>query len=220
MRFYTKQHRYYCGIDLHARSMYVCILDPQGEILLHRNMPCARELFLKAVAPYREDMAVAVECIFTWYWLADLCGKQNIPFVRMIDQEYQERLPEGMIRCYLVHERVVGFGHQAINVLFPAPVGAPSTEAPCRAPSSMPEFETLKRKLEQEWVPAVQRLLEIETESLPILWDCDFLLGPQGDKGEDTYVLCEINVSSVAPYPESAVPYVIDAAVARVQTAR
>jgi hypothetical protein len=220
MRFYTKQHRYYCGIDLHARSMYVCILDPQGEILLHRNMPCARELFLKAVAPYREDMAVAVECIFTWYWLADLCGKQNIPFVRMIDQEYQERLPEGMIRCYLVHERVVGFGHQAINVLFPAPVGAPSTEAPCRAPSSMPEFETLKRKLEQEWVPAVQRLLEIETESLPILWDCDFLLGPQGDKGEDTYVLCEINVSSVAPYPESGVPYVIDASVARVQTAR
>ena len=81
MRFYTKQHRYYCGIDLHARSMYVCILDQQGEILLHRNMPCAPELFLKALAPYREDMAVAVECIFTWYWLADLCAKHNIPFV-------------------------------------------------------------------------------------------------------------------------------------------
>ena len=81
MRFYTKQHRYYCGIDLHARSMYVCILDPQGKILLHRNMPCAPELFLKAVAPYQEDMAVAVECIFTWYWLADLCAKHNIPFV-------------------------------------------------------------------------------------------------------------------------------------------
>ena len=61
MRFYTKQHRYYCGIDLHARSMYVCILDPQGEILLHRNMPCAPESFLKAIAPYREDIAVAVE---------------------------------------------------------------------------------------------------------------------------------------------------------------
>src|SRR5262249_15099561 len=81
MRFYTKQHRYYCGIDLHARSMYVCILDPQGEIVLHRNMPCAPELFLKAVAPYREDMAVGVECIFTWYWLARLCGKQKISFV-------------------------------------------------------------------------------------------------------------------------------------------
>src|SRR5947208_914643 len=81
MRFYTKQHRYYCGIDLHARSMYVCILDPQSEILLHRNMACAPELFLKAVAPYREDMAVAVECIFTWYWLADLCAQENIVFV-------------------------------------------------------------------------------------------------------------------------------------------
>ena len=65
MRFYTNQHRYYCGIDLHARSMYVCILDPRGQILLHRNMPCAPESFLKAIAPYREDIAVAVECIFT-----------------------------------------------------------------------------------------------------------------------------------------------------------
>jgi hypothetical protein len=117
------------------------------------------------------------------------------------------------------------FGHQAINALFPAPLGAPATEALLPGPRlyhppSMPEFQALKRKLEEKWVPAVQRLLEIETESLPILWDCDFLLGPQGDKGEDTYVLCEINVSSVAPYPESAVPYVIDASVARVQTAR
>jgi hypothetical protein len=66
----------------------------------------------------------------------------------------------------------------------------------------------------------VQQLLEIETESLPILWDCDFLLRPKGDNGEDSYVLCEINVSSVAPYPESAVPYVVDVSVARVQTAR
>ena len=61
--------------------MYVCVLDPQGEILVHRNMPCAPESFLKAIAPYREDIAVAVECIFTWHWLADLCSQQNIPFV-------------------------------------------------------------------------------------------------------------------------------------------
>ena len=144
---------------------------------------------------------------------------------RMIDQEYQERLPEGMIRCYLVHDRIVGFGHQAINALFPEPLGAASIEAPPPGPRlyyppSMPELQTLKRKLEHEWVPAVQRLLEIETESLPILWDCDFLLGPKGNNGEDTYVLCEINVSSVAPYPESAVPYVVDASVTRVQAAR
>src|SRR5215475_1044330 len=81
MRFYTAQHQFYCGIDLHARSMYVCILSQDGEIVLHRNMKAAPEPFLKAVAPYREGLVVAVECIFTWYWLADLCAHEGIPFV-------------------------------------------------------------------------------------------------------------------------------------------
>ena len=81
MRFSTKQHQFYCGIDLHARTMYVCILNGDGEILLHRNMKAAPEPFLKAITPYREAMVVAVECIFTWYWLADLCADQGIPFV-------------------------------------------------------------------------------------------------------------------------------------------
>jgi transposase len=61
--------------------MYVCILSQEGEILLHRNMKAAPEPFLKAIAPYREGLVVAVECIFTWYWLADLCAEQGIPFV-------------------------------------------------------------------------------------------------------------------------------------------
>jgi len=61
--------------------MYVCVLDSQGEILMHRNMTCSPELFLKAIGPYREDVAIAVECIFTWYWLADLCARENIAFV-------------------------------------------------------------------------------------------------------------------------------------------
>src|SRR5438093_2340583 len=81
MRFYTKQHRYYCGIDLHARTMYLCVLNQQGEILLHRNMKASPEAFLQAIAPYREGLVVAVECIFTWYWLADLCAQEGIPFV-------------------------------------------------------------------------------------------------------------------------------------------
>ena len=81
MRFYTKQHQFYCGIDLHARTMYLCILDRDGEIVLHRNMKAAPEPFLKAIAPYREDLVVCVECIFTWYWLADLCAQAGLPFV-------------------------------------------------------------------------------------------------------------------------------------------
>lgn len=144
---------------------------------------------------------------------------------RMIDQAYQERLPEGMIRCYLAHDRVVGFGHQAINALFPAPTGKPPTAAPQPGPRlyhpvSKPEFQSLKTKLETNWVPAVQELLDISTEALPVLWDCDFLLGPKGPQGEDTYVLCEINVSSVAPYPETGVPYIADAIATRVRDAR
>ena len=81
MRFYTKQHQFYCGIDLHARMMYACILDQHGEIRLHRNIQASPETFLKAIAPYRDDIVVAVECIFTWYWLADLCAREGIPFV-------------------------------------------------------------------------------------------------------------------------------------------
>ncbi len=81
MRFYTQSHRYYCGIDLHTRWMYLCILDPQGEVLLHRNLRACPETFLKAVEPYRQDLVVAVECIFSWYWLADLCAEHGIEFV-------------------------------------------------------------------------------------------------------------------------------------------
>jgi transposase len=81
MRFYTKQHKFNCGIDLHARTMYFCILNQDGEVVLHRNMRAAPEPFLQAIVPYREDMVVCVECIFTWYWLADLCTQEGIPFV-------------------------------------------------------------------------------------------------------------------------------------------
>ncbi len=82
MRFYTGQHRYYCGIDLHARTMNFCIRDHEsGKVVLHRNMRCEPDLFLRAIEPYRDDLVVGVECIFCWYWLADLCAQENIPFV-------------------------------------------------------------------------------------------------------------------------------------------
>jgi transposase len=81
MRFYNTQHQFYCGIDLHARAMYVCILNQSGEILVHRNMQTNPETFLNVIAPYREGLVVAVECMFTWYWLADLCAHEGIPFV-------------------------------------------------------------------------------------------------------------------------------------------
>jgi len=81
MRFYNGTHPYWCGIDLHARTMYVCILDAQGQVLVHKNLRAAPEAFLETIAPYREGLVVAVECIFTWYWLADLCAAEGIDFV-------------------------------------------------------------------------------------------------------------------------------------------
>ena len=76
MRFDNAQHQFYCGIDLHARTMYVCILNHAGEIVVHRNMPTSPDALLKTIAPYREQLVIGVECIFTWYWLADLCARR------------------------------------------------------------------------------------------------------------------------------------------------
>jgi len=67
MRFYQQEHRFYCGVDLHARCMYLCILDHTGQPLLHRNYPADARAFLDAVAPFRDGLVVAVECMFTWY---------------------------------------------------------------------------------------------------------------------------------------------------------
>jgi transposase len=81
MRFYKNQHQYYCGIDLHAKTMYVCIIDNNGKVLKHRNISCTPEDFLKAIEPYRKNLVVGVECMFCWYWIADLCAKERITFV-------------------------------------------------------------------------------------------------------------------------------------------
>jgi predicted NBD/HSP70 family sugar kinase len=56
MQFYTGQHQYYCGIDLHARTMYVCVIDSNGAIIAHRNMASAPEPFLTFIAPYQASI--------------------------------------------------------------------------------------------------------------------------------------------------------------------
>ena len=80
-QYYTTQHQFYCGVDLHARTMYLCIVNQADEIVLHRDIPTNADRFLRELAPYREDVAVCVECTFTWYWVADLCQAEGIPFV-------------------------------------------------------------------------------------------------------------------------------------------
>jgi transposase len=81
MRFYTQQHAFYCGVDLHAKTMHVCVINQAGEALVHRNLPSRPDYFLNAIGLYRKELVVGVECMFAWYWLADLCCRENIPFV-------------------------------------------------------------------------------------------------------------------------------------------
>ena len=81
MRFYTGQHQYYCGIDLHTKNMYICILDQAGKILVHKNISTSPQTLLRIIDPFLPDIAITVECIFTWYWIADLCQEENIPFI-------------------------------------------------------------------------------------------------------------------------------------------
>ena len=81
MRFYNRQHRHYCGIDLHAKTMYICIHGAGGQVLVHRNVKSTPEAFLEAIASDRDDLVVAAEYMFTWYWLADLCATEGLAFV-------------------------------------------------------------------------------------------------------------------------------------------
>ncbi len=127
----------------------------------------------------------------------------------VVDQPFQARLPEGMIRCYMGADKVVGFGHQLIKALMPPPAEGPGSEAAQPGPRIMhpahaPEFQALRTRMESEWTPQMMQLLDIEARSLPIIWDADFLYGPRDAAGRDSYVLCEINVSSVFPFPEQA----------------
>ena len=82
MRFYVGKHNHYCGIDLHTRSMYVCVVDHEGRVLLHKNLPAEPAALLAALLPFRDRLAVAAECMHCWYWVADLCAEEEIPFVR------------------------------------------------------------------------------------------------------------------------------------------
>jgi transposase len=81
MRFYSQSHPFYCGIDLHARTMYVVILDHAGNVVFDDDLPTKPDAFLAAIAPFRDGLVVGVECMFSWYWLADLCQEQHIAFV-------------------------------------------------------------------------------------------------------------------------------------------
>ena len=143
----------------------------------------------------------------------------------IVDQPFQPCLPDGMIRCYMSGNRVVGFGHQFIKALIPPPPEGPDSPAAQPGPRIMhsadaEQFQMLRAKMEAEWTPQMTELLGIDTASLPIIWDADFLYGPRTASGEDSYVLCEINVSSCFVIPDQAPAAIARLALSRLRNAR
>jgi hypothetical protein len=122
----------------------------------------------------------------------------------VISQAFQARLPDGMIRCYFVQDRVVGFCHQWPGGLLDAPH---AESRPSRGPwedADAGQYQRLRSLAEDEWVPGMLDLLGLTSAALPLIWDADFLYGRKNGSGDDTYVLCEINISCVWPYPPRA----------------
>ena len=82
MNLYQTQTKFNCGIDLHGRNMYACVMDSKGKVLIHNNIKRNDfNYFLRIVDSYRSDLTVACESTFNWYWLADACENSGINFV-------------------------------------------------------------------------------------------------------------------------------------------
>ena len=124
----------------------------------------------------------------------------------VIDQPFQARLSEGVVRCYMAGDRCTGFGHQKVKALVDASAARAGSGPRIYTFNADPRFQRLRRLMEDEWTPQLTSLLDISPRDLPIIWDADFMLGPRGADGTDSYVLGEINVSSVFPIPDEAPP--------------
>jgi hypothetical protein len=122
----------------------------------------------------------------------------------VIDQPFQMRLSEGVVRCYMAGDRCAGFGHQKVKALVDVPAVRAEAGPRLYTSNADPRFQRLRRLMVEEWVPQLSSLLNISRHDLPMIWDADFMLGPPAADGTDNYVLGEINVSSVFPMPDEA----------------
>ena len=182
--------------------------------------PEARRVQVQHAAP-RDDVTEEV----TLAEFMNRCRAYLAGSGKLVDQPFATRLREGMIRAYLVEREVIGFARQqptSRDVVANAPepdrvLGMPAAKTMFDADE--PQFAELRTRLERDWVPGLCRIVDVRDTDIPVLWDADFLYGPRTSHGADTYMLCEINVSCVLPFPDSA-PSKIAAAVKRRTEAR
>jgi hypothetical protein len=122
----------------------------------------------------------------------------------VIDQPFQPRLSEGVVRCYMAGDRCAGFGYHKVKALVDSPDARSEAGPRLYTSNADSRFQRLRRLMEDDWTPRMMKTLDIDDGSLPVIWDADFLYGPKDTAGADTYVLCEINASSCFAIPEEA----------------
>ena len=132
----------------------------------------------------------------------------------LIDQPWNKNITNGMVRCYLSGTTVAGFGYQEINALYESK-NLPDTYIPPGKRFYFTEncglFQDMRNTMESIWVPQLLDKLEMEPEMLPVIWDADFFINDPFTKSvPEKYTLCEINVSSVSPFPPSAIKFMVD----------
>lgn len=130
----------------------------------------------------------------------------------LIDQSWNYNITNGMVRCYLSGAKVAGFGYQEINALYPIIDGVykkPSQRFYYSENCAL--FNDLKNIMESKWISEIQEINEVKTDMLPVIWDADFFINKiNTDIPNEKYTLCEINASCVSPFPESAIPYIVN----------
>lgn len=127
----------------------------------------------------------------------------------MLNQAWNDNLSNGMVRCYMTGKRVVGFGYQEINALFPSEDGSIQPGKRFYFTENCALFADLRRKMEKSWIDQLTTETELSPDDLPVIWDADFFINSMQPDSPGRYTLCEINVSSVSPFPESAIPTIV-----------
>ncbi|PWT95682.1 MAG: hypothetical protein C5B52_17350 [Bacteroidetes bacterium] len=132
----------------------------------------------------------------------------------LIQQEWNNNYKNGMVRCYLSGNKVAGFGYQEINALYEASSDNGTIHLPPSTRYYFTEdcglFQDLKMQMENVWIPQLQGSQCVNDEMLPVIWDADFFINNfNSPSAKEKYSLCEINVSSVSPFPPSAISFIV-----------
>ncbi len=133
----------------------------------------------------------------------------------LIAQAWHDKLENGMVRCYVSGNKVAGFGYQEIVSLYEIAINGSKTILPPSKRYYFTQncglFSDLKEMMENRWIPQLQKSQAISTDMLPVIWDADFFINRANSNiAIGKYILCEINVSCVSPFPPSAIPFIIE----------